>query len=607
MGDQSIKREIKPKENEVLRPSDLAYSNLQCPSPPPILNTNVSTGNNISSASINDIINSEFHQPHQHHYNHNNNNNNNNNNNINLQHQDLNSNHVSYSNLQHPTPNNISQQPIGVIPKPLKDTIPAGGALLRGRVGATAVVAAVAAATAREKKLKSASPGNQQPIHTIKPSDLRTSNLSNSSLSSNDPQSATSSSHLRSPDMHAHFYVEDTIRHGGIRSRSNSNSANNEARNLRDFNNNSSINSNEDSFHNERSNSIISITPPINNNQNNNNSQNNNNQNNNNQNTNNTNPSSNGKKEQISNLDPRLPQDDGKIHILFGVCGSIGIGKIKSIISKLKDIYGKDRLSIQLILTNSAEHLISRAELSPNVTIWRDKDEWATWKQRTDPVVHIELRRWADILIVAPLTANTLSKISLGICDNLLTNVIRAWNTQYPILLAPSMVSFAYNSVITKRHLKTIKDEMPWIEVLKPVEKVIGSYGDIGMGGMMDYNEIADKIVMKLGGYPDEEDDEDDEEEDDEDNDNIQKRNKKTNDDEEDDEDDEDEDDEDDDDDEEEDDDEDEDEDALEDDEEDDSPKIKQRQEKITKSLKKLTVAEEDKLQEEQRSNSNLV
>lgn len=43
-----------------------------------------------------------------------------------------------------------------------------------------------------------------------------------------------------------------------------------------------------------------------------------------------------------------------------------------------------------------------------------------TWSQLKDPVLHIELRRWADLLVIAPLDANTLAKIAHGICDNLL-------------------------------------------------------------------------------------------------------------------------------------------------------------------------------------------
>lgn len=44
------------------------------------------------------------------------------------------------------------------------------------------------------------------------------------------------------------------------------------------------------------------------------------------------------------------------------------------------------------------------------------------WKQRSDPVLHIELRRWADLMLVAPLDANTLGKVASGLCDNLLVS-----------------------------------------------------------------------------------------------------------------------------------------------------------------------------------------
>lgn len=53
-----------------------------------------------------------------------------------------------------------------------------------------------------------------------------------------------------------------------------------------------------------------------------------------------------------------------------------------------------------------------------------DDQEWHAWKQVGDPVMHIELRRWADCMVVAPLSANTLSKMAHGMCDNLLTCVV---------------------------------------------------------------------------------------------------------------------------------------------------------------------------------------
>lgn len=59
----------------------------------------------------------------------------------------------------------------------------------------------------------------------------------------------------------------------------------------------------------------------------------------------------------------------------------------------------------------------------------------AARRQVGDPVMHIELRRWADILIIAPLSANTLAKAANGMCDNLLTCVVRAWDFQRPLLV----------------------------------------------------------------------------------------------------------------------------------------------------------------------------
>lgn len=262
-----------------------------------------------------------------------------------------------------------------------------------------------------------------------------------------------------------------------------------------------------------------------------------------------------------------LSKDDGKFHVLLGCTGSLGTTKIRSLITKIENCYGgrqsfEKKLSIHVILTYTAERIISgqikqinsssnaskenkeslikgiHNFFPPHVHVWTDADEWSIWRTRTDPVLHIELRRWADVLIVAPLTANSLSKIALGLCDNLLTCVIRAWNTQYPIIVAPLMVNYSYSNVITKRHLEFIKNSMPWIEVLKPVEKVFGSYGEIGMGGMSTENEITarlkDIMKQKFGlqekeeeeedeedaeddGEDDEDDDDDDDDEDDDD------------------------------------------------------------------------------------------
>lgn len=76
-----------------------------------------------------------------------------------------------------------------------------------------------------------------------------------------------------------------------------------------------------------------------------------------------------------------------------------------------------------------------------------DEEEWHEWQKKGDPVLHIELRKWADLLIVAPLSANTLAKLAQGLCDNCLTSVVRAWDWNKPLLVR---VSHAFTSILAK-------------------------------------------------------------------------------------------------------------------------------------------------------------
>src|SRR5262249_10521669 len=81
----------------------------------------------------------------------------------------------------------------------------------------------------------------------------------------------------------------------------------------------------------------------------------------------------------------------------------------------------------------------------------RDRDEWLGARyRRGDPVLHIELRKWADVLVVAPLDANTLAKLAGGLCDNFLTCVFRAWDfAAKPVVLAPAMNTLMWQSPVT--------------------------------------------------------------------------------------------------------------------------------------------------------------
>src|SRR5262249_53191864 len=86
---------------------------------------------------------------------------------------------------------------------------------------------------------------------------------------------------------------------------------------------------------------------------------------------------------------------------------------------------------------------------------WPGRSEGRRWR-REDPVLHIELRRWADLLVIAPLDANTLAKLANGLADNCLTCVWRAWDPTRPVVLAPAMNTLMWEHPLTLKHLVSI-------------------------------------------------------------------------------------------------------------------------------------------------------
>lgn len=70
----------------------------------------------------------------------------------------------------------------------------------------------------------------------------------------------------------------------------------------------------------------------------------------------------------------------------------------------------------------------------------------------------LELRKWADTLLIAPLDANSLAKIAHGLCDNLLTSLVRAWDFNKPLYFAPAMNTAMWENPLTYQHMKTLKE-----------------------------------------------------------------------------------------------------------------------------------------------------
>lgn len=113
---------------------------------------------------------------------------------------------------------------------------------------------------------------------------------------------------------------------------------------------------------------------------------------------------------------------------------------------------------------------------------------------------------WAHLLVIAPMSANVLAKVTGGLCDDLLTNTIRAWDTKSPakIIVAPSMNDRMFTHPLTAKQL-AILGEWEWFEVLPPQVKLLAC-GDLGQGGMYEWSDIVRVIEKRLAhfdiGYP---------------------------------------------------------------------------------------------------------
>ena len=141
------------------------------------------------------------------------------------------------------------------------------------------------------------------------------------------------------------------------------------------------------------------------------------------------------------------------VKILVGVSGGIAAYKVGAVVSAL----AKSGSPVRVILTPAAESFVSAltfATLSRH-TAYTDDSFWSADQARP---LHIELAEWADIFLIAPLTANTLGKLAHGLADNLLTNTVLA--STCPVLLAPAMNTDMWlQRAVQRNWQQTLTDE----------------------------------------------------------------------------------------------------------------------------------------------------
>ncbi|DBB07225.1 hypothetical protein WJX77_010998 [Trebouxia sp. C0004] len=177
--------------------------------------------------------------------------------------------------------------------------------------------------------------------------------------------------------------------------------------------------------------------------------------------------------------------------VILGVSGSVAAIKVVELAHLLAAF-----AEVKIVATKAARHFIEEDELPAAVQpIHGDEEEWHAWQNKGDPVLHIDLRKWADLLIIAPLSANSLAKMAQGLCDNCLTSVVRAWDFTKPLLVAPAMNTFMWDSPFTSEHLSKLGKL--GVKVIPPVSKALAC-GDIGTGAMASPVDIATSVQAHL-------------------------------------------------------------------------------------------------------------
>jgi phosphopantothenoylcysteine decarboxylase/phosphopantothenate--cysteine ligase len=176
-------------------------------------------------------------------------------------------------------------------------------------------------------------------------------------------------------------------------------------------------------------------------------------------------------------------------HILIGVSGGIAAYKVCEVVSTL----AKADHQVRVVLTDGAQQFITPLTLATlsRHPAYTDQTFWQPIHHRP---LHIELGEWADLIAIAPLTANTLGKLAYGLADNLLTNTVLASTS--PVLLAPAMNTDMWQQQAVQRNWEMLHQDRRY-HSLAPVAGRLAC-DRVGQGRMAEPTAILTQIESLL-------------------------------------------------------------------------------------------------------------
>ncbi|MFA6622114.1 MAG: bifunctional phosphopantothenoylcysteine decarboxylase/phosphopantothenate--cysteine ligase CoaBC, partial [Candidatus Caldatribacteriota bacterium] len=164
-------------------------------------------------------------------------------------------------------------------------------------------------------------------------------------------------------------------------------------------------------------------------------------------------------------------ENNKKINIVIGITGGIAAYKSAELIRLLK----KEGHSIKVMMTNNAERFITPltlAVLSEN----RVYTELFSVNREEEEIRHISLAQWADLIIIAPATANTIAKMANGMADDILTSTVLAFPGK--VYLAPAMNTVMINNSIYQDNVKYLTEKGYYFINAETGNLACGDYGD---------------------------------------------------------------------------------------------------------------------------------
>lgn len=174
-------------------------------------------------------------------------------------------------------------------------------------------------------------------------------------------------------------------------------------------------------------------------------------------------------------------------HILLGISGGIAAYKTPELIR----LFVKAGAQVRVVATKNALEFVTELTLQ---TVSKNEVYTDTFaKQNEYSTEHIALNDWADVLLVAPATANILGKFASGIGDDALSTSFLAFNK--PVFAAPAMNTKMFNNAAVQNNIELLKKR--GIQFIEPTEGVLAC-GDYGKGRMADPESIFNRIYQHV-------------------------------------------------------------------------------------------------------------